>query len=234
MRWADKPWDQGGAYFPAKAYYSAWTYFPSRYSPRTVAPWDPGDGGWWNVFQFNSDNEAGVSNPIIVVNVDFHVGLGEMVLYVSEKTYHDQTTSSHTLTTHEQAQPGPLPTARWFHLEALYSRSTTGDGSFALWQDGTLLFELEGTTTVLNDEVSWGIGNNYTDHVQAVDSSGNAVGTPGTATIYFDDAIVATAPMHPYIQPRGAAEAVPVRVLLRDEKERPAANDSRLRHALPG
>ena len=197
MRWTDKPWDQGGEYFPGSAYYSTWMYFPERYDPGKVPPWDPGDGGWWNVFQFKSDNEAGVSNPMVVVNIALDEELGEMVFYVSEKRYQDQTTSDHTLIIHEQDSPVPLPVGRWFHVEAYYRRSTTGDGAFTLWQDGARLFELTGITTALTDEVSWGIGN-YTDHIQAVDSLGNAVGTVGTATIYFDDAAVATAPLHPY------------------------------------
>jgi hypothetical protein len=200
MRWTDKPWDRDGRYFPTSAYYSTWMYFPRRYDPGKVAPWDPGDGGWWNVFQFKSDNEAGVSNPIVVVNIALDNSLGEMVFYVSEKIYDDQVTSDHTLITHEQEAPIALPTDRWFHVEAFYRRSVSGEGAFTLRQDGILLFELSDITTALTDEVSWGIGN-YTDHVQAVDSLNNPVGDPGTATIYFDDAVVATAPMHPYASP---------------------------------
>lgn len=28
LRWTDKPWDDGGGYFPSEAYYSAWFFSP--------------------------------------------------------------------------------------------------------------------------------------------------------------------------------------------------------------
>lgn len=64
MRWTDKAWDQDGDYFPNEAYYSVFFYFPEGYNPKKSMDNDPlGDGGWWNLFQFKSENSAG-SHPI--------------------------------------------------------------------------------------------------------------------------------------------------------------------------
>lgn len=56
MRWTDTAWDNGGEYFPDESYFSAFYYFPFHYNPNKYQPWDPGDGGWWNIFQFKSDD----------------------------------------------------------------------------------------------------------------------------------------------------------------------------------
>ncbi|WP_143302346.1 hypothetical protein, partial [Candidatus Entotheonella palauensis] len=62
MRWTDAPWSEGGTFFPDVAYYSVWMYFPLMYNPNKLEAFDPGDGGWWNVFQFKS-NDSNSRNP---------------------------------------------------------------------------------------------------------------------------------------------------------------------------
>ena len=85
MRWTDKAWHHGGDYFPADAYYSTWMYFPTTYNVNKYDPWDPGDGGWWNVFQFKSRDKNSESQPIWTLNVAHNDENGTMYFYLYSK-----------------------------------------------------------------------------------------------------------------------------------------------------
>ncbi len=174
FRWTDRPWDDGGGYFPAVAYYSTWVYFPRTYNPNKYPPWDPGDGGWWNIFQFKSDDASGVSQPIFTLNVDHDDATGSMRLYLYTNYNEPHSWAA--------AVPLALPVGRWVHIEALYSQSADDSGRVAFWQDGRLLLLVPRARTILAQPATWSI-NNYTDHI---------VGGPvdGAATVYFDDAAV--------------------------------------------
>ncbi|NWG18577.1 MAG: heparin lyase I family protein [Chloroflexi bacterium] len=172
MRWTDRAWDNGGQYFPLQAYYSTWIYMPYAYNPTKYAPWDPGDGGWWNIFQFKSNDESGESQPVWTVNVANDGAFPYLYLYSKYNPPHS----------YDQANPIAFPIGRWVHLEAYYRQSSTNTGVIRLWQDGRLIFDVENVVTILADHVVWGIGN-YTDHI-----AGGPV--EGEATLYFDDAAV--------------------------------------------
>ncbi len=181
MRWADAPWGAGGQFFPAEAYYSAWMYFPRAYNPNKKAPWDPGDGGWWNVFQFKAfdeiNNETFESLPMWSLNVEFNEDASQMEFYLVSQ---ENTPSSYT-----QAKPKPVPVRRWVHVEVFYRYSSRASGgTVVVWQDGQLIFNIQGVKTALEADYGpvWGVGN-YTNHI----SGGEA---EGAATIYFDDAVV--------------------------------------------
>lgn len=190
MRWTDRPWNEDGDFFPDDAYYSTWVFFPQRYSPEKSAPWDPGDGGWWNVFQFKSDNNAG-SQPIAVLNAWWDSVEKMMYFYLDVKEYPDANSDSHVNTTYDQSDPIPIPVGEWFHIEARYVKSTTTGGSVTVWQDGREIFSVNGIQTALSEQVAWGIGS-YTDHIQSVDPDGEPIGTTGAALVYFDDGAVST------------------------------------------
>lgn len=196
MRWTDAAWNEDGDYFPADAYYSVWVYLPERYDPRKFPPWDPGDGGWWNVFQFKSDNDAG-SQPVAVVNLWWNDQTNAMEFYLDTKDYPDPTSDNHTNTNWAQADPVPVPVGRWFHLEAHFVKGTSDDGGITVWQDGTEILKATAITTELSEQTAWGIGN-YTDHIQPVDAGGSPIGETGSATVLFDDAAVALVPLHPW------------------------------------
>ncbi len=185
MRWTNKPWDQGGDFFRSPAYYSTWMYIPEAYDPGKDAPWDPGDGGWWNVFQFKSDDANGVSQPMFSMNIEMNED-GQMVPYLwsaqEEKSYAPKTEIAIT--------PG-----KWVHIEAYYKSSPNNNGRITLYQDGEQIIDVKNVQTVLpgGDEAAvWGIGN-YTDHID-----GGAV--DGEATIYFDDSVVSTTRISKYVQ----------------------------------
>ncbi len=185
MRWSDKPYDLGGTEFPSEAFYSTWIYLTESYNPNKYAPWDPGDGGWWNVFQFKAHDDQNESKPTWMLNIghDDRTGLMSFYLY---SPFHKRSVS--------QQNVRPIPTGRWFHIEAYCKTGLKDDGRITVWQDGRKILEAQNVTTVLSSKnayLVWGIGN-YADHIANKSSEGQA-------TIYFDDAIVSTKPVSPYV-----------------------------------
>ncbi len=174
LRWTDTAWTAGGRNFPAEAYYSVWMYFPRTYNPNKQAPWDPGDGGWWNVFQFKANDASGESRSMWTLNVELDEGLGNMQFYLSGAAQ-----------SYAQENPKPVPAQQWVHVEVFYRYTSlpTG-GAIVVWQDGELILNVQGVQTahVPEEGPIWGVGN-YTDHI-----AGDV--REGTATIFFDDAIV--------------------------------------------
>jgi len=177
MRWTDRPWDDGGEHFENPAYFSTWMYFPEKYNPEKSAPWDPGDGGWWNIFQFKSNDANGVSQPMWTLNVIQDSSTGDNSVYLYSKY--------NSPASREPANPLVLPVNRWVHMEAFYDAADGDDGRITIWQDGSKIIDAENVRTLPRGgegNVVWGIGN-YTDHI-----AGGRV--DGTATVYFDDATV--------------------------------------------
>lgn len=191
MRWTDKPWNQGGAYFPPKAYYSTFFLLPSIYHPEKDPNNDPnGDGGWWNVFQFKSDNNAG-SQPL--VELDLYNKNQKMFFGLVIKDYPDDNSSSYNYEYIIQDDPLEIKPNVWNHIEAYYEKSNGYTGRVIVWLNGIRIFEKNDIRTVLpaDQTAVWGIGN-YTDYI-------NGGETPGTATIYFDDAIVSKVRVSEYL-----------------------------------
>lgn len=186
MRWTDKPWDKAGKKFPSVAYYSTWMMIPENYNPKKYPPWDPGDGGWWNILQFKSDDETGESQPVWVLNIKRNTQQKQMQLY-----FH----SNYNRPASRPINSGLIPVNKWFHIEVLYKLGTKadGNGAIAFWLNGEEAFRASDVVTCLKQgSVIWGLGN-YTDHID-----GGAV--PGTATVYFDDSMVSTSPVHEYVR----------------------------------
>ena len=178
MRWTDRPWDDGGVVFPASAYYSTWMYFPEKYNPNKSQPWDPGDGGWWNIFQFKSKDENDVSQPLWTMNVAQDEDTGENYVYLYTK-YNSPPSRP------QVGDPKTVPVGRWVHFEAFY-RASRSNGRITIWQDGDRIIDADNVVTLPpgggDGQLVFGVGN-YTDHI-----AGGTV--EGTATIYFDDAAV--------------------------------------------
>jgi hypothetical protein len=91
---------------------------------------------------------------------------------------------------HKAQSQIPIPVGKWFHVEALNEKSKPyrKNGNIKIWFNGIVLFDIPHVVTSLSEHTSWGLGN-YTDYIDGGT-------TPGTATIYFDDALVSTAPPH--------------------------------------
>ena len=182
MRWTNSAWDDSGDYFPTTAYYSTWMYFPLTYNPNKYAPWDPGDGGWWNVFQFKADDANGNSQPMFAMNVGHDDALQTMEFYLYSQ-YNEPNS-------YVQTNPVKIPVGKWFHVEAKYVVAADNSGSITVWQDGRKILDVSNVRTALEHAAEhsiWGIGN-YTDHIVGEN-------VDGTATIHFDDAAVSLLPL---------------------------------------
>jgi hypothetical protein len=153
-------------------------YFPATYNPNKYAPWDPGDGGWWNVFQFKSNDSSGESQPMWMLNVGHEDSANHMFFYLYS--------NYNAPFSFVQNEPIPIPVRTWVHIECRYRQSSTTDGVILVWQNGSLILDITNVRTILTEPAVWGLGN-YTDHIAGG-------GEEGTATIYFDDAIVSTGP----------------------------------------
>ena len=187
MRWTTDAYDRGGKELPLEAYYSTWMFLPEAYDPTKHAPWDPGDGGWWNVFQFKSHDEQDISQPIWSLNVAKNPNNGILTFYLYSQINRQKSW--------QQKNPVPIPIGRWFHLEAFYLAKAAETGEIRIWLDGQLILEATEVRTSVNpnrENVVWGIGN-YTNHI---------MGGPekGTATIYFDDSLISTRPIAPFVR----------------------------------
>ena len=189
MRWTDRPWDKGGTQFPASAYYSAWMFLPETYNTNKYPPWDPGDGGWWNVFQFKADDEDGKSQPMWSLNI-YHNDVTHTMRFGLYSAINGPASVG-------QPQPVPLPVGRWFHVEAFYRVDAGRGGEIAIWQDGTQILRANQVRTVMTPKNAcaiWGVGN-YTDHIAGPQGE-------GTATIYFDDCLVSTKQVSATLNPQ--------------------------------
>lgn len=192
MRWTDKAWDEDGDFFPEACYYSVFIYFPEIYDPAKDPNNDPnGDGGWWNTFQFKSDNNAG-SMPVVML--DLYNEDNKMFFALITKDFPDDNSDEHTQNYIEQNSPLNIPTNKWIHIEAYYKKSKQYNGEVVIWQDGIEILRKNGIRTVLppGETATWGIGN-YTDYVTGGKENGNAI-------IYFDDAIISETAIHPYVK----------------------------------
>jgi hypothetical protein len=183
--WTDRAWDDGGRYFPDRAYYSTWLYVPHAYDPTKEPPWDPGDGGWWNVMQFKSEDASGNSQPMWILNLAHNPG-GGMSLYL----YSPENEPA----LHIPSPQKSLPVAKWVHVEVFYASRRGNRGQIDVYLNGEQIIEVNSVVTSLGGKTGrdfhpiWGIGN-YTDHI-----TGDPAG-PGRATIYFDDTAVSTVPL---------------------------------------
>jgi hypothetical protein len=125
-----------------KLHYSAWYYFPQRYSVTN----------YWNIFQWKSKLPSGQVDPFFVLNVG-NRGDGTMYVYL----YNWQT---------RQAFPQSLmnlPVGKWTKLEADYTCAGDNTGSVTFWQDGTQLFSVENVQTRYSTgDCQWSI-DNYSD-----------------------------------------------------------------------
>jgi hypothetical protein len=161
------------------------------YNPAKDPDNDPNDdGGWWNIFQFKSKNNDG-SQP--VVTLDVYNENGKMYFALIVKDYPDDNSTDHTQEYIVQTNPIPIHADEWNHIEMYYEKSKLYTGKVMVWQNGIKIFDKDNIRTVLppDETAAWGIGN-YTDYI-----TGGPV--QGTATIYFDDAIISTKQISEYL-----------------------------------
>jgi len=193
MRWATDAYDRGGVELPLAAYYGTWMYLPEAYDPAKQAPWDPGDGGWWNVFQFKSHDANDQSQSTWSMNIEEEPQTQQLFFYLYSPINQQKSW--------EPYKRVPIPVNRWFHIEAFVKVNARERGRIEVWLNGESIIRAENVRTSVNpqeENIVWGIGN-YTDHI----AGGKQV---GTATVYFDDSTISTRPLAPLVRrdaPRG-------------------------------
>jgi hypothetical protein len=119
--------------------YSAWFYFPERYSV----------GTYWNIFQWKSKRSSSQIDPFFVLNIGNRSD-GSMFLYL----YDWQNRRAYSQSVRN------LPVDQWVKIEAYYQCAGDSTGRVTFWQDGTQLFDLQNVRTRYSDgDCQWSIDN---------------------------------------------------------------------------
>jgi len=198
-RWADGALDKGGKLLPNEGYYSSFLYIPHIYNPTKENTWNTNDDGYWNIFDFAVLNTDGSTETLWELNAHHDAGNNKMYLFL--QSAQDENISYVQLATSRIS----VPVNKWMHLETHYKNSSDGNnnGTITVWQDGHLLFEINDIATTLeNKPIAWSVGNT-TDHIE-----GELV--KGSASIYIDDSIISSLPIHPYL---AATVALPLELV---------------------
>lgn len=160
-------WNESRQY--GELYYSSWYYIPVAYTVTS--------SNWWNLMQWKSkggtcDNCAG-NDPVWIVGARTGAS-GNLYL---DLTYWP--IPGRVLFTQNSL---PVPTGRWFKLEAYYRKSRGQTGQIIVWQDGIEVFNKNNVNTdIMNStELHWSV-NNYANTMD-----------PSAVTIYTDDALIST------------------------------------------
>jgi hypothetical protein len=152
-------------------YYGAWYYLPA---PVTAV-------NYWNVFQFKSET-ATLNDPFWVLDLmpradgSPHLRLRWKGTVVGP--FADDTTTG---TKNYDQTKADVPIGRWFHVEAYLRQASDSTGRLTIWQDGVELFDMvDVKTKYVGGDERWSV-NNYSNGL-----------LPSLATLYVDDATVAT------------------------------------------
>jgi Polysaccharide lyase len=147
---------------PAAAYYSAWFYIPSS----VVV------GTWLSLTHFRGSQTADGNNLSAAWDVNLYPRAdGSLVAQLFD--YANQANWRQTV-------PVPVPVDTWVQFEVYFVKATDASGQVQVWQDGTLILERVGVSTLANDWLQWDAGG-------ACDAL-----TSSPATVYVDDAAIST------------------------------------------
>ena len=83
-----------------------------------------------------------------------------------------------------------FPTDQWVQLEVFVSKSTAKKGRITVWQNGTLILDVQDVETILNanDSFQWCVGGAST-----------ALAPPLPIRVYVDDAAISTVQLGPNV-----------------------------------
>lgn len=169
FRWRES---QDSKFLGQGLYYSAWLFFPNRYQVT---------GQYWNVFQFKS-KRSGTIDPFWFLSIGNRPS-GAMYLQLhwwSGLRLEGPHQGESGFRKYEQTVMD-IPVNRWIHVECFLKQSAEFNGCIRVWQDGISLFEQTNVKTKYpGGDNQWAVAN-YSDGI-----------TPDPATIYFDDAAIAT------------------------------------------
>jgi hypothetical protein len=151
-------------------YYSAWFFIPK---PVQV-------NGWWQLFQFKSTTDSGLSGVFWKLQV---INDGEFMRIVP--VWKGVVSGPHEgdgirRRLYEQTLAA-IPVAQWFHLEVYLKQSETYDGQIIVWQDGVEILNEKNVKTKFEKGIqAWAV-NNYGYRLK-----------PSPNTLYIDDVVIST------------------------------------------
>ena len=185
MRRTDKPWDQGGKFFPKSAYYGVWMRLDRTYSTRNP---NKSHGGWWNVFQFKSDDESGESQPVWVLK---HRQSPSNRQNAFLSLYENITVRNLSL----RKTRYRFPLIAGFTSKPYTSQSTsnTADGSLSVLARRKIDFERKQCQNRISRKNQMGRGWGTTRITLL------GVKNPALRAFFFDDATISTKPTHIYV-----------------------------------
>jgi len=147
---------------PAAGYYSAWFYIPSS----TFV------GTWLSLTHFRGQLADGTDlSAIWDVNL-YPLPGGGLAAQLFDFSRQINT---------RQVVPLPVPFDTWVQFQVYFVKATDATGQIQVFQDGLLILERQGISTVTNDQLQWDAGG-------ACDAL-----TLPPATVYMDDATISTA-----------------------------------------
>jgi hypothetical protein len=127
-------------------YYKVWFYFPQNYTLVGQPSWR-----FWNILSWKSKTST-QNESFYQINVYNRADTGRMYLAL----YNWQTG-----TLLPAAETIDVPVNQWFHIEAFYKSSEELTGQVKVWQDGTLLWDVQNVQTrYVGGVTEWSV-NNY-------------------------------------------------------------------------
>ncbi|HEY2406491.1 MAG TPA: heparin lyase I family protein [Polyangiaceae bacterium] len=161
---------------PESAYYSAWFYVPTA-----IASAD-----YWLIFKFRSRTPADAgAMDVELWDVDLTPQASDVQIRVFHHTSDSQATAG---TQVDPIAPMPIPLGRWFQVEAFLRAVDDDSGRLTLWQDGALLYDIQGPSAP-SSYVQWSAG-----------SAAEALSS-GQAKVYVDDAAISLRQLGPDFPP---------------------------------
>jgi hypothetical protein len=131
-------------------YYRVWYYFPQSYTLT-------GNPGWffWNIFSWKS-RLGTLNDAFYQINIYNRPVTGKMYLQL-----YDWQSGIH-IPRIPGAEAIDVPVNQWFYIEALYRSRDDTTGQVKVWQDGTLLWDVQNVRTKYPEGATeWSV-NNYT------------------------------------------------------------------------
>jgi hypothetical protein len=157
---------------PADAYYSAWFWFPLLFSIPN----------YLNIIHFAGSTTNDDRALVSIWDVDLQSQAdGSLAAYLFQFPVPNFASGR----SYDEATPVPVPIMSWVHFEVLFRKASDNTGRIAVWQDGTLVLEVNDVATIPTDFLRFNIGGASRDI------------TPAPADILVDDAAISTVRLGP-------------------------------------
>lgn len=159
---------------PPAAYYSAWFYVPGNIAVPV--------GAYLSLVHFRGSKTPDGTELYAAWDINLYTQANGLL---AAQLYDFKDTDT------QQSPPViAFPTDEWVQLEVFLSKAVPTDagtptGKIAVWQNGQLILERQGVSTVMNDFLEWNVGG-----------TSNSI-SPIPASIYLDDAAISLVRLGP-------------------------------------